>query len=119
MTKNLNVHDLRVWEAACLLSNRIRDAAVQCSASGYGDLWRQATRAAESIGTNIAEGCGRPTIADRKRFFAMAIGSLRETQHHLLRCRDYDLIPERDFQQTIGLASVTRRMLESLVKRMV
>jgi four helix bundle protein len=118
MPNHRNVRDLKVWEAACQLSTRVRNAAADCSAPGYSDLWRQAIRAAESVGANISEGCGRPTLADRRRFFSMAVGSLRETQHHLTRCREYDLIEERAFLQTVGLASVTRRMLESLVNRL-
>ena len=118
MTKTYNVHDLRVWEAACRLADRVRDASLRCATPGHTDLWRQATRAAESVSANISEGCGRPTLPDRRRFFNIAVGSLRETQHHLLRCRDYDLIADREFQQAVGLASVTRRMLESLVRRL-
>ena len=43
-------------------------------------LQDQLSRAASSVAINLAEGHGRKTMADRKRFFQMAFGSLRECQ---------------------------------------
>jgi four helix bundle protein len=40
----------------------------------------QLNRAAASVALNLAEGHGRKSMADRKRFFQMAMGSLRECQ---------------------------------------
>ena len=50
---------------------------------------RQIVRAADSIGANIAEGTGRGSFQDNRRFVKMARGSLNETKHWLRRayCR--------------------------------
>jgi four helix bundle protein len=37
-------------------------------------------RASSSVVLNLSEGSGRTTAADRRRFFGIAFGSLREVQ---------------------------------------
>ena len=44
----------------------------------------QLHRAALSIPLNLAEGRGKPTMADQKRFFHIAMGSVRECQALLI-----------------------------------
>lgn len=44
---------------------------------------RQIVRAADSIGANIAEGAGRGSYQDNRRFVRTARGSLNETKHFL------------------------------------
>ena len=45
-----------------------------------GDARDQLTRASRSIVLNLAEGQGRYHTKDRKRFFRIALASLRESQ---------------------------------------
>jgi four helix bundle protein len=45
-----------------------------------GNLRDQLLRAASSISLNLAEGNAKGSIKDKKRFFQMAYGSLRECQ---------------------------------------
>jgi len=40
----------------------------------------QIIRSSDSLSVNIAEGCGRYTPADRKKFYLYSTGSLEETQ---------------------------------------
>ena len=47
----------------------------------------QLARASASIVLNLAEGCGRQTASDQRRFFTIAFGSLRECQAVLDLCR--------------------------------
>jgi four helix bundle protein len=76
----------------------------------------QLLRAVGSIAANIAEGYGRPTTADRVRFFTYALGSVREAiaWYEALRpLSDSAFIDDR----TDRLARV-RRMLLGLLSRL-
>ena len=45
-----------------------------------GHLKDQLERAAASVVLNLAEGTGRPTRPDKRKFYNIALGSLRECQ---------------------------------------
>ena len=45
-----------------------------------GSIKDQLLRASQSIALNLAEGRGKSTVKDQKRFFNIAMGSLRECQ---------------------------------------
>ena len=52
-----------------------------CRALGLkGELKNQLERATSSAVLNLAEGAAKPTTADKRRFYATAYGSIRETQ---------------------------------------
>jgi four helix bundle protein len=60
---------------------------------------KQIVRAADSIGANIAEGTGRGSFQDNRRFVKMARGSLNETQHWLRRAYRRGLLSKDDVKR--------------------
>ena len=45
-----------------------------------GYLKDQLLRSSSSVALNVAEGSAKPTAPDQRRFYAIALGSLRESQ---------------------------------------
>ena len=71
-----------------------------------GELKDQFERASLSVLLNIAEGANLPTIANKRKFFAIALGSLRETQAIL------DLLSEEElFQKSDSIAALLYRLV--------
>jgi len=59
----------------------------------------QIVRSADAIGANIAEGTGRGTVLDNRRFVRMARGSLYETKHWLRRSYRRNLLSSEQVER--------------------
>jgi len=81
-------HDLAVQIAQALGERRLQRALAPHRAS-VGQLRRSST----SVPANIAEGCSQASLDQFARFLAIAIGSVTETQNHLLFLRDTHALP--------------------------
>jgi len=75
--------NLRVYKLAEPLADEIGDIASQWERFPKDTIGKQVVRSADSIAANIAEGSGRESYADNRRFVRTARGSLYETQHWL------------------------------------
>jgi len=80
-----NFERLQVYRLAERLADCIWDAAVKWDHFAKDTVGKQIVRAADSIGANIAEGTGRGSFQDNRRFVRLARGSLYETKHWLRR----------------------------------
>ncbi len=81
--------NLRVYQLAERLADAVWEIVRTWDALAQDTVGKQLVRAADSIGANIAEGTGRGSHLDNRRFVRIARGSLYETQHWLRRafCR--------------------------------
>jgi four helix bundle protein len=80
-----NFEKLRVYELAESLADGIWSAVLTWNYLAKTTVGKQIIRSADSIGANIAEGTGKGSFQDNRRFIRMARGSLYETQHWLRR----------------------------------
>jgi four helix bundle protein len=110
--------DLKVWTKAHELTLAVyRQTRVFPKEEMYG-LTSQLRRAAASIGANIAEGCGRRSDGEMKRFLQIARGSASELEYHFVLARDLQLLGKDEFKNLEGKVLEVQRMLASLVQRL-
>ncbi|BAY88452.1 MULTISPECIES: four helix bundle protein [unclassified Tolypothrix] len=77
--------DLQVYQLSEKLADDIWKIVGEWDLFDKETIGKQIVRSADSIGANIAEGSGRGSFQDNKRFIKIARGSLNETQHWLRR----------------------------------
>jgi four helix bundle protein len=80
-----NFENLRVYQLSEELADEIWEIATGWGAFAKDTVGRQIVRSADSIGANVAEGSGRGSYQDNRRYVRTARGSLNETQHWLRR----------------------------------
>jgi four helix bundle protein len=80
-----NFEELRVYQLAEKLADEVWETVLTWDSLARRTVGEQLIRAADSIGANIAEGEGRGSYQDNRRFVKIARGSLKETQHFLRR----------------------------------
>jgi four helix bundle protein len=81
-------------------------------------LTSQIRRAAVSIPSNLAEGCGRNGDAELARFCCIARGSASELEYQLLLARDLKLIQPKEYEQLEQLTTEIKRMLTVFVQKL-
>jgi four helix bundle protein len=110
---------LVVWQRAHALAIAVQRAAKRFPRTGHASIRSQITRAAESIATNIVEGCGTATQPEFARFLDIAIKSTSELEYHLLLARDYGILASDSWNAHSSEANQLRRMLYALRARVL
>jgi four helix bundle protein len=109
--KTRGFEELRVYQMSETLSDTIWEIVVNWNALPRDTVGKQLIRAVDSIGANIAEGAGRGSYQDNRRFVRIARGSLNETRHWLRRAHNRKLLTS---EQTITLKTLLDQIAPSL-----
>jgi len=111
-------HKLPVWQKSHPLTLRVSRVTAACPEPEILGVTGQMRRAAASIETNLAEGCGRDSPLELARFLPRALGSAGELEGQTEIARD---LGDGNGKQAAGwLVSATeiKRMLAGLLKRL-
>ena len=81
-------------------------------------LTHQIRRAAASIPTNIAEGCGRGGEKELARFLQIAMGSASELEYHLLLSKELGFLDVSLHHDVEKQTTEVKRMLTSFIKKL-
>lgn len=105
--------NLRVYQLSETLADEIWNIVVTWNNLAKDTVGKQIIRSADSVGANIAEGEGRGTHSDNKRFVRIARGSLQETQHWLRRAYKRSLLTKEQIDKLKPLIDNLSPMLNA------
>lgn len=106
---------LIVWQKAHELTLGIYRATKTFPRDELYGVTNQIRRAAMSVPSNIAEGCGRNSNIELARFLEIAMGSASETEYQLLLARDLSYLQSSDYETLSSGTTEVKRMLASLI----
>src|SRR5208337_1611974 len=109
--------DLKVWEKSHNLALLVYKHTQLFPKQELFGITSQMRRAAVSIPTNIAEGCGRAGNGDFARFLYIAMGSASELEYLLLISLDLGYLHRIDHKELDVAATEVKRMLASLISK--
>jgi four helix bundle protein len=110
--------DLTVWQRSIELSVAIYDLTRKFPADELYGLTSQLRRAAVSVPSNIAEGYGRASRQDYRRFVSMARGSALEVQTQLIIAGKLGYVAESFILPIQGLVDEIAKMLWALMEKL-
>jgi four helix bundle protein len=110
--------DIKAWEKAHALTLRVYRVTAAFPRDEIYGITSQLRRAASSIPTNIAEGCGRNTDSELRRFLEIAMGSASETEYLLLLARDLAYVDNAIHTELTSDVVETKKMLAAFINKL-
>jgi four helix bundle protein len=83
----------------------------------YG-VTAQLRRAIASVPANIAEGCGRDSEPELKRFLDIAHGSASEADYHLLLSADLQYLTDEEYRPLAREIGELKRMIGAFARKL-
>ena len=118
--KKINTYkDLVVWNKSVALAKVVYQICKLLPPEEKYALADQLKRAAISVASNIAEGYGRQSTNDYKRFLSIALGSVYEIETQLQIAYELQMINIETFSSAIELAKEVDRMIYSLKSKLI
>jgi four helix bundle protein len=111
-----NFENLQVYQMAEKLADEVWKIVRQWDSFARDTVGKQLVRGADSVGANIAEGTGRGSFQDNRRFVRTARGSLYETRHWLRRAYNRELLTGDQISRTKPIIDNLAPMLSAYSK---
>ena len=108
---------IQVWHKAHQLVLDVYRATRDFPTDERYGLTSQLRRAAASIPTNIAEGCGKSTDKDFARYLQISYGSANEVDYLLLLAKDLSILRPEIYDNINSTLIEVRKMLAALIRK--
>lgn len=107
--------DLNVWQRSRRLIRKIYEVTKDFPKDEIFGLTNQMRRAAVSVPSNIAEGCGRHHVNDSVQLFFIARGSLYELETQVYIAFDQKCLQEQVTHAIVEEITACKRMLNGFI----
>ncbi len=112
-----NFKELIVWQKGIQLVVDLYKLTDQYPGTEKFGLCAQMRRAAVSIPSNIAEGCGRKTDKDFSNFLSHSLASQYELETQLIISQEIQMIDQNDFMRLSSELNEIQKMTRTLVDK--
>ena len=112
-----NYKELKVWEKAHQFTLKVYESTRSFPKEEIYGLTNQLRRAAYSIPSNIAEGCGKNSKNDLANFLNIALGSANESEYFLILSKDLHYLSQDLFETLFKYINEVKAMLISLIAK--
>lgn len=112
------VENLKIWQKSIELTKAVYVLVSELPSDERFGLTSQIKRSVVSIPSNIAEGAGRNSQKEFKRFLSIANGSAYELQTQLILLIELGLVNKNKIQPVIELCIEIQKMNYSFQKRL-
>jgi four helix bundle protein len=109
---------LAVWQKSYQLTLNVYQSTAGFPREELFGMTSQMRRAATSIAANIAEGSGRDSDPELRRFCLIALGSANELQFFTMLSRDLRYLEAQQYDKLDPAILEIQRMLASLVQKL-
>ncbi len=110
--------DLKVWEKAHNLTLELYRLTKGFPVDEQFGLTAQLRRAAASVPTNIAEGCGRGSERELARFMSIAGGSVSEVEYQLLLAYELKYFNYETYKELEQQVNEIKKMLNKFIQKL-
>jgi four helix bundle protein len=107
---------LQIWQLGMEIVDDVYNMIPSLPSEEKFGMKSQTTRAAVSIPANIAEGNGKRSEKDKKRFVEMALGSAFELETHLIIVKNR--VEERLIDEVIEKLRREQKMIDSFIDKL-
>jgi len=115
MEKKMNYYELDVWKKGRSLVTQVYELTKDFPKDEIFGITAQVRRAAVSVPSNIAEGCGRNTSKDTLQFLFIARGSLYELETQILICYDQKFLSKEHCDKIITEITECKKLLNGFI----
>ncbi|MBL7731853.1 MAG: four helix bundle protein [Chitinophagaceae bacterium] len=107
---------LEVYKLSEELSDQVWKIVIKWDYFHRDTIGKQLTRAADSVGANIAEGYGRYFFRESKQFYFYARASLLETKTWITKCMRRNIAEQKQWPDLLRKTELIHQKLNAYIK---